>query len=177
MWKLILAGVTVLSLLGAIASMVHSYNEGIRDEERAKIEKERVALQAKIDRENAEREEQGKEDANRLLNEADKQLKKNRAALATAERKRREEQDARAKLDLSYALWRESAVPEYPAQQLRDAVAAATADPNSRSVPAATPVSPVASLAVAAEREAHERRLAHIRAVLGFADQPKLAGR
>ena len=171
--QLIFAGVA----LAAIAGGLWSYNNGLRKEGEAKAVAEYEKQKRVQEEANALKALEGEKYALELLDKAEKRAKQLAAQQALYQRQRREESDARAKVDINFSLWRESAVPDYAEQRVRNAVQPPAPEPNGSRVPPKSSVPTRQDHVAIAAAEVDESRLARIRGILGLANSVDLASR
>ena len=127
--KLIMAGVVVLALMGAIVSFVHGQREIGRADERAKQAEAQAEHEALL----AEAAEQAREDAVRTLAALQKRHAEARRQLELNALSREAANERQAKTDPIYADWRYRPLPAYVIAGHADGVRAATADPGNTS--------------------------------------------
>lgn len=167
--QLILGGVILAALGGAF----WSWRDDIGDQREAKIAAEMDRLQKARDLENLALAQQGIEDRDLLLKEADKRTKAAWAKASADAKSRKAQSDERAKEDLGYALWREQPLPAYSVERLRNAVILGLAtDSGELSSGASVQTAPVVSAPAI-----NERGVGRIRAFIDRATSSRMEGR
>lgn len=140
--QLILGGVILAALGGAF----YSWRSDIKEQGAVEVREEMQRLQAEQDQKNLRLAQQGVEDRDRLLSEAQKRVRRQAVELAAANAARRNESDLRARDDIEYSLWRETRVPVFAANRLRQYAQLTPDEQGRNSLPAGTPIPPVADV-------------------------------
>lgn len=116
MWiKLAIAGAIFASLMGAFGSFIYAQREIGAATVRAELAEQQKEAEAL----NAQRALEGEAYALKLLGAAEKRQRVAESNLATLQLSRREESDARAKIDPEHARWSVELVPDWDAERLR----------------------------------------------------------
>lgn len=169
--QLIFAAVT----LAAIGGALWSYNDGLRKEGAAKQVAEFERQKVEAEKQNTLRALEGEAYALKLLDQAQRRNRAQAAQIATLQKQRQEESDARAKMDPEYREWGDQPVPAFTVQRLRDATALAAADPNRRSVPSEPAARTGADIPVI-DGAGHESLVGRIRAFFDRSASPGVDG-